>query len=98
MWDHAVWRRRPSASRRWQRTPLGPEAVVALVEGLVAGFGEQLERVVARVTAVEAENAALRSEIQALRGQLGKDSHNSSKPPSSDGRGRRSGCRRACAG
>jgi hypothetical protein len=37
---------------------LGPDAVVSLVEGLVAGFGEQLERVAARVTAVEAENAA----------------------------------------
>jgi transposase len=66
---------------------LGPEAVVSLVEGLVAGFGEQLERVVARVTAVEAENAVLRAEIQTLRGRLEKDSHNSSKPPSSDGPG-----------
>jgi transposase len=65
----------------------GPEAVVALVEQLVAGFGEQLERVVGRVAAVEAENAALRSEVQALRARLGKDSHNSSKPPSSDGPG-----------
>ena len=63
---------------------LGPEAVVALVEHLVAGFSEQLERVATRVATLEAENAALRSEVQALRGQLGKDSHNSSKPPSSD--------------
>jgi transposase len=66
---------------------LGPDAVVSLVEGLVAGFGEQLERVAARVTAVEAENAALGHEIQELRGRLVKDSHNSSKPPSSDGPG-----------
>jgi transposase len=65
----------------------GPEAVVALVEQLVAGFGEQLERVVTRVTTLEAENAALRGEVQALRGRLAKDSHNSSKPPSSDGPG-----------
>jgi len=65
----------------------GPEAVVALVEQLVAGFSEQLEGVVRRVATLEAENAALRSEIQVLRGQLGKDSHNSSKPPSSDGPG-----------
>jgi transposase len=63
----------------------GPEAVVGLVEQLVVGFEEPLERVAARVTAVEAENTALRAEIQALRGRLGKDSHNSSKPPSSDG-------------
>lgn len=65
----------------------GPEAVVALVEQLVAGFAEQLEGVTARVAALEAENAALRGEIQALRGRLGKDSRNSSKPPSSDGPG-----------
>jgi transposase len=65
----------------------GPDAVVALVEQLVAGFGERLEGVVARVAALEAENGALRGEIRALRGQLGKDSHNSSKPPSSDGPG-----------
>ena len=64
---------------------LGPDAVVALVEGLVAGFGEQIERVTARVTAVEAENAALRQEVRELRGRLVKDSRNSSKPPSSDG-------------
>jgi transposase len=63
----------------------GLEAVVRLVEQLVVGFEEQLERVVTRVAVVEAENTALRSEIQVLRGQLGKDSHNSSKPPSSDG-------------
>jgi len=70
---------------------LGPDAVVALVEGLVAGFGEQLGRVAARVTAVEAENAALGHEVQELRGRLVKDSHNSSRPPSSDGPGGLSG-------
>jgi transposase len=61
--------------------------MVGLVERLVAGFGEQLERVVAQVAMLEVENAALRSENQALRGRLAKDSHNSSKPPSSDGPG-----------
>jgi hypothetical protein len=42
------------------------------------------------------ENAALReqvrtllAEVQELRGQLAKDSHNSSKPPSSDGLARK---------
>jgi transposase len=63
----------------------GSEAVVGLIEGLVAGFGQQVEQVVARVTALEAENGALRSEVQGLRARLAKDSHNSSKPPSSDG-------------
>jgi len=65
----------------------GPEGLVGLVERLVAGFEEQLERVVARVAVLEGETAALRSENQALRGRLAKDSHNSSKPPSSDGPG-----------
>ena len=65
----------------------GPEGMVGLVERLVAGFGEQFEQVVTQVAVLEAENAALRSENQALRGRLGKDSHNSSKPPSSDGPG-----------
>ena len=65
----------------------GPEGVVGLVERLVAGFSEQLERVVTRVGTLEAENAALRSETRVLRGRLAKDSHNSSKPPSSDGPG-----------
>jgi transposase len=65
----------------------GPEGVVGLVERLVAGFGEQLERVVTRVAVIETENAALRSEHQVLRGRIEKDSHNSSKPPSSDGPG-----------
>ena len=52
-----------------------------------------------RISQLEAENAALRGQlaealehldqalerIQELEGQLAKDSHNSSKPPSSDG-------------
>ncbi|HEV2088113.1 MAG TPA: IS66 family transposase [Cryptosporangiaceae bacterium] len=65
----------------------GPEGLVGLVGRLVAGFEAQLERVVSQVAVLEAENAALRSEHQALRGRLGKDSHNSSKPPSTDGPG-----------
>lgn len=47
-------------------------------------------------TVLRAENAALReqvrtllAEVQELRGQLAKDSHNSSKPPSSDGLARK---------
>ena len=65
----------------------GPEEIVGLIERLVTGFSEQLERVVAQGAVLEVENAALRSEVQALRGRLAKDSHNSSKPPSSDGPG-----------
>lgn len=66
---------------------VGPEAVVALVERLVSGFSEQVAGVVTRVATLEAENAALRSEVEVLRGRLAKDSRNSSKPPSSDGPG-----------
>ncbi|MCC7107055.1 MAG: IS66 family transposase [Chloroflexi bacterium] len=66
---------------------VGPEAVVTLVEQLVAGLSESLAQVTARVALLEAEIKALRSENEALRGRLAKDSHNSSKPPSSDGPG-----------
>ncbi|MEI7903162.1 MAG: IS66 family transposase, partial [bacterium] len=52
----------------------------------------ELDRLEAEVAALKAENAVLRSECQALRDkvhaleeQVAKDSHNSSKPPSSDG-------------
>lgn len=65
----------------------GADAVVEVVERLVGTLAEQMESVTARVTVTEAENAALRAENQELRGRLGTDSHNSSKPPSSDGPG-----------
>lgn len=51
----------------------GPEVVIELVVALVA----QMETLAERVTALEAENAALRA-------RLGTNSGNSSKPPSSD--------------
>jgi transposase len=54
----------------------GPEAVIGLVVRLVG----QAESLSARVAALEADNAALRA-------KLGTNSHNSSKPPSSDGPG-----------
>jgi transposase len=55
-----------------------------------------------RIAAIEAENRQFRQELEAvlaqnrllervqeLEGRLAKDSHNSSKPPSSDGLGRK---------
>lgn len=48
----------------------GPDAVVVLVEGLVAGFQQQLEQ--------------LRAEIKELKDRLALNSDNSSKPPSSN--------------
>lgn len=58
----------------------GADAVVALVAGVVAECAAQVERLSARVTVLEAENAALRA-------KLATNSRNSSRPPSSDGPG-----------
>jgi transposase len=77
-----------------QAYPQGPDAVVALVVAFVGEFAAQVESLASRVAALETENAALRTEIAALRtanatlqARLRTDSHNSSKPPSSDGPG-----------
>ena len=56
----------------------GPEGMVALVEKLLANQAELIQQI-ARLTA----------EVQALRAQLNKDSHNSHQPPSSDGPAKR---------
>jgi transposase len=56
----------------------GADAIVVLVEQLVGTLTEQVERLTAEVSELRAEN-------EELRGRLGTDSHNSSKPPSSDG-------------
>jgi transposase len=58
----------------------GADAVVELVERLVGTLAEQVESLTAQVSELKAEN-------EELRGRLGTDSHNSSKPPSSDGPG-----------
>ena len=52
----------------------GPEAVVALVESLQAQQAELMAQV-----------QTLAARVQALEARLNKDSHNSHKPPSSDG-------------
>jgi transposase len=58
-----------------------PAEIVELIEALRREVAE-LRR---ENEALRAENAALRAEVAELRRQLGKDSSNSSKPPSSDG-------------
>ncbi len=61
---------------------VGPEAVVALVEQLLANHAEQMARLVADH---QAQIAELTARIERLEAQLKTDSHNSHKPPSSDG-------------
>src|SRR5207248_9637203 len=65
----------------------GAEAVVELVGTLMSELAAQLETVAARVTALEGENATLRTENAALRAKLETTSRNSGMPPSSDGPG-----------
>ena len=66
----------------------GKETVVRVLLEL----SQKVDQLTADFAALKAENAALRTECQALRDrvqtleeQVAKDSHNSSKPPSSDG-------------
>jgi transposase len=63
----------------------GPEAVVTLVGELVAVIVALQEMVAVLTAQVE----ALRTRVETLEAQLAKDSHNSSKPPSSDGPGKK---------
>jgi transposase len=53
----------------------GEDAVIELVEGLMAGLSEKVEK--------------LESRIAELEGQISKNSRNSSKPPSRDGFGKK---------
>ena len=48
----------------------------------------------AKVEALESENAALRAEVSELRSRLKLNSKNSHKPPSSDGLSKKPGLRR----
>ena len=57
-------------------------ARIAELEGIVAQQQHQLDLVLA-------QNAALRARVEDLEARLAKDSHNSSKPPSSDGLARK---------
>jgi transposase len=60
----------------------GPEAVIALVEQLLANHAEQMAQLVA---AHQTQVAELTARIERLEARLNTDSHNSHKPPSSDG-------------
>ena len=59
----------------------GKETVVRVLLDLSA----KVDRLTADFAALKAENAALRDRVQTLEEQVAKDSHNSHKPPSTDG-------------
>jgi transposase len=59
----------------------GPDAVYALFQTLWATIALQQKRIIA----LEEQNAHLLARVEELEARLAKDSHNSSKPPSSDG-------------
>lgn len=60
----------PIEEEDWSHTPLGVQAVVIMLWQ--------------RVQALQAEDEALKAEVAGLREQLGQNSRNSSRPPSSD--------------
>ena len=59
----------------------GEETVVRVLVELSA----RVDQLTADFALLKAENIALRERVRTLEGQLAKDSHNSNKPPSSDG-------------
>ena len=63
---------------------LSPDA-----RALIEGLQRELAELRAANAALKQENAALKQEVADLRRQLGKNSSNSSKPPSSDGLGKK---------
>jgi transposase/uncharacterized coiled-coil protein SlyX len=72
----------------------GPEAVVATVEQLLATVAEQ-QRVLAEQ---QAALQRLTAQVKHLQDRLATNSHNSSKPPSSDGLARKAKARRPRSG
>jgi len=78
----AIWRADPAAAAR----------LLCQALGQIEALGTELAALRAETLALREENRQLREEVQALREEnrhlrerLAKDSHNSSKPPSSDG-------------
>jgi hypothetical protein len=56
---------------------------------LIEGLRQELTELRAENAALKQEDAALKEEVADLRRQLAKNSSNSSKPPSSDGSGKK---------
>ena len=59
----------------------GPDTVYALLQTVFTSLTDQQKR----IAALEEQNARLVARVQELEARLSKDSHNSSKPPASDG-------------
>jgi transposase len=66
----------------------GPQAVVTKVTTALAQINALVERV-EQLTPLVAQVEALKAEVEELKGKARKNSRNSSKPPSSDGFGKR---------
>jgi transposase len=67
----------------------GPDALVAWVEQLLAAHAGQLEQLLANQAMLEQQVQVLTARLTELEARLNKDSHNSHKPPSSDGPAKR---------
>ena len=67
----------------------GPDAVVSLVEYLQEQFQGSLDELSNGLAELSETNKKLVTRIQALEEKINKDSHNSNKPPSSDGLARK---------
>jgi transposase len=67
----------------------GPDAVVSLVGYLQEQFQGSLDELSNALAELSETNKKLVSRIQALEEKISKDSHNSNKPPSSDGLARK---------
>jgi transposase len=61
------------------------DAGIATVVRVLLDLSAKVDQLTADFAALNAENTALRERVQTLEEQLAKDSHNSHKPPSSDG-------------
>ena len=72
-----------------ERPPL-LSALIATLPAEVVAYIAALETVAAAVPSLQAEIHTLRERVAAVEAQVGKDSTNSSRPPSSDPPGRRS--------
>ncbi|MGA2477393.1 MAG: DUF6444 domain-containing protein [Spirochaetia bacterium] len=67
----------------------GPEAVVSLVEYLQDQFQATLDEMSEALAQLTEANKKLVARIQVLEEKINRDSHNSNKPPSSDGLARK---------